>query len=87
MVRHAHLDDAETFLFQRLRDHRKVQLGCVILGYSTSIPTLSKRIARYSGGIYQLDFLEMLHEVTICSSLQEKDVTCEEKGKNELSCR
>lgn len=75
VFRHALLDDAETFLFQRLCEHCKVQPGCVILCYSSGPSTLSRRNAELSGRIYELDFFGKMHEVTVHSSQQKRVVT------------
>lgn len=64
--------DAETSLSLQICKLCNVQPGCVVLGYSSSPPLLSKRNVRQNGRVCQLDFLAMLHEVILCSSLQKE---------------
>lgn len=40
---------------------------------------LSRQNAEQSERVYKIDFLAMLHEVTICSSPQKKMVTSDER--------
>lgn len=72
MVCHALSDNSETILFQRLCEHCRVQLGCVIVSYSSGPSTLSRWNAGQSAGIYQLDFSGMLYGANVCSSLQKE---------------
>lgn len=87
VVCHTLLHVAEALLFQRICKYCKEQPSCVILRYSNGPSRLSKRDVGQNGGIYPIDFLEMLHETVVRSLLQNEVGTCEKSGKKGLCCR
>lgn len=81
MVRHALLGDAEGRLSQRLCERCKAQPSCLILDYNRGLPTRSKRNPRHSREVCQLCFLEILHKVIICESIQMDVIACDQSGR------
>lgn len=64
------VSNSETRLFQRLCRNCEVQPGCLILCYSSGPLKLNKRNVAQNAGVYGLDFLEMVQQLTICSFSQ-----------------
>lgn len=74
------LHDAETCSFECICEHCKVQPKCVILGYSRGSSTLRNWNFGQSREVYRLEFLTIVHKVTICI-ISEKKVSASDRSE------